>query len=178
MEMVFLPIVEGEQTVKLAAGPLRERLQARVKDGLIPNAPPHRNRYTITDDTDGEMTIQSESLATSAFVGLNRIALKLQPEGESTLVRYRIEFWEWVKFGIKISAFFFLVSIALLLTLPSLPSWSTGGAVEKYGLTFCRVWIAAFGIFFGLLWPWILAAIHRPRVNVLFSKILNQLSEA
>ena len=172
--MVFLPIVDGVKAFAAAPADLKRRMTERVAAGLIPGAPAHRNRYRVTSEAPNALTIESQDLWSSAFVGLNRIELTLEPDGNGTRARFRITFWRWVRYGLALGSIFLTTMLVLLIVLPHLPAWTTGHAVERFGLAFCRIWIAGFGLFFGLLWPFILSAMHRPRVKALFTKILSE----
>lgn len=176
--MRLLPWFEGGRRVGAGPDDVREAFTARVRAGLVPNAPATRNRYRITAEGPGQVVVESASALTSWFVGLNRIRLTLEPDAGGTRLRYRVEFRAWLRYAFLLGSVFIVLALALVLALPHLPAWTTGRTVERIGTGWATALIVSQGVFWGLVWPWALSAFHGPRARRLFERILDETAGA
>ncbi|MFQ5526303.1 MAG: hypothetical protein ACE5GX_08575 [Thermoanaerobaculia bacterium] len=169
------PSFEGVWRPGTLSADFARKLAARVRTGLLPAAKAKRNRYEILTETDSSLHFRSTTLLTGANIGWNDVELRADP-GQGR-VTYRVEFWAWTRFcvllGLALGAVF-----AALVVLPVL----TGTYLfsESYYPSQAEVLYFALPmmIFWCLVWPWILVAMHKRPARRGFEGLLREVNES
>lgn len=168
----FVPRFEGTHRVTVDRDSFLRRMEQRVRGGLFPGASDARNRYDLVRHGSGGLTLDARGWAAEAMIGLNHIELEVTPHGSGSQIDYRVHFWGWTKFCVKLSAFFLVMGTVVFFAVPYFPaSWSNGVPVDL-----SRWFLAASTLFWGGLWPWILTAMHRPHARRALLRILTEVA--
>lgn len=151
------PAFEG--ALEAAAPPdALERVARRVQRGDFPAVGGSRQRYGVTPVADDEargyrearatrrMRIVATDWPTRLAIGLNEIDLSLDARGR---LSYRVSFREWARFPRWMAIGFTSITLAVAAVLALVGPPISSGA-----------WVGvASGLFWGGLWPWLLAGI-------------------
>jgi len=119
------------------------------------------------------ITVRAADWSTAFNVGLNDIELRLSPPAS---VHYRVRFWRWASYAFGLSGVLGLIGITLLLTLDVRGYIATHGESRIPGLSLDQnvtaVWVIV--LFFGVVWPWILIAWHKPSLRKVITRIIQE----
>ncbi len=171
----FLPRFSGRYEAATEPAALLARFRERAARGLLSNANHRRDRYRTEPAPGGGLRCEAASFATAINVGLNRI--ELRPAGERA-IDYEVRYPVWTAFaagmggllGVLLAASWFLFDI--------------GGRLDRHdplvGPQFIspgRAKLIFWGLtgFWGLLWPWLLAAFHKPFARRALLRVLRAL---
>jgi hypothetical protein len=153
------------------------RLARRVEAGFLMGRPHFRSRYAVVSQTGEELEIRSEDFWTDFNVGLNDITLRLARDGA---VEYHVTFWRWVRGGVVLCTT--MAALLLLLYLLPLPEYWSIAAQVNHGsprerlLNHAIFWGSM--VWFGIAWPWVLAALHGRFAEGLLRRILGEVDAA
>ena len=143
----------------------------RVESGFLMGRPHFRSRYAIALHAGGELAIRSTDFWTDFNVGLNDISLRVAGDGA---IEYRVTFARWLRGSILLCAA--LVTVLLLLYVLPLPAGLSIADRLRHGTpaarTLNQVFFWASMVWWGLAWPWVLAALHRRFAKGLLLRIL------
>ena len=149
------------------------RVARRVEAGFLSGAPHFRSRYAIALHAGDELAIRSEGSWTDFNVGLNDIALRVAGDGA---IEYRVTFTRWLRGSIVLCGA--LVAVLLLLYFLPLPAGLSIADQLRQGTpaaqTMNRVTFWGSLAWWGLAWPWVLAAFHRRFAEGLLLRILEE----
>jgi hypothetical protein len=153
------------------------RVARRVEAGFLSGAPHFRSRYAIALHAGDELAIRSEGSWTDFNVGLNDIALRVAGDGA---IEYRVTFTRWLRGSIVLCGA--LVAVLLLLYFLPLPAGLSIADQLRQGTpaaqTMNRVTFWGSLAWWGLAWPWVLAAFHRRFAEGLLLRILGEVDAA
>ena len=164
---LFAPATSGTFSAKLSPNFI-SGLAERVRGGLFPMAAKNSNAYEVTAQNDNTLQFRSTSIWTGINVGLNDVSVKLnQPDR----VEYTIRYWTWTKYAVALCLVLFLAGVLAI----------TAGRMVLPAAWFVEFdrspWIGiSMLVFWGLLWPWVLTAIHKKSVRRCFEQILNEVN--
>jgi len=166
---VFAPQFSGKARIETPGAAFLDRFKDRVEIGLLTGHPHWRSRYVVTDHTDSELAFRASGIATGINIGLNDVRMRLSPNGGiEYLVSYRI----WAAYCVILGA---LLGVALVLTVTVMG----GGTPESYLVRYSgfneQTSLILFGgmvVFWGLIWPWILIAWHKPFARRALNRII------
>jgi hypothetical protein len=162
----LLPTFEGRITAKGVPHDFASRLAERVRTGLIVPGSRRRANYTIASEGRDRLVFRAADVSTAISVGLNEVEVERR---DGATLAYRVRYWRWTLYGVGLCA-----AICVVLTV--------------YGLVWGRddIRAHAFGpllfwaqvVFWGLAWPWILTAVHKPFATRTLEGILRDILEA
>jgi hypothetical protein len=165
----FSPRTEGRAFLARVAG--------RVEAGFLPGRPHFRSRYAVVSRSGDELAIRSENFWTDFNVGLNDITLRLARDGA---VEYHVTFRRWLRGGLVLCAAF-AAALLLVYVLPLPESLSVSAQVNR-GSPAERAMNQTFFwgslVWWGVAWPWVLAALHRRPAEGLLRRILGEVDAA
>lgn len=174
MLTLFRPRFSGTHRVGQVSHDLIPTLSNRLSTvGLLPLAPPRRNRYRVVRVARNGLHFRSTSLLTAINVGLNDVRLTVDPAQGA--IRYEVSYWTWAKYAIALS-FGICLAIAAFMLPPAfgvslLPAQYYGASSQA------MLWIGVpMLVFWGLVWPWILIAIHKRQAAKLLLRILDEVN--
>ena len=167
----------GRFTPHTEARAFLTRVARRVEAGFLSGQPNFRSRYAIALHAGDELAIRSEGSWTDSNVGLNDISLRVAGDGA---IEYRVTFTRWLRGTIVLCAA--LVAVLLLLYFLPLPAWLSISDHLRLGTpaaqTMNRVFFWVSMAWWGLAWPWVLAAVHRRYAEGLLLRILGEVDAA
>lgn len=153
------------------------RLADRVEAGLLMGRPHFRSRYSVVTRSADELVIRSDGFWTDFNVGLNDITMRLATDGS---IEYEVTFWRWLRGGIILCGVLGLVLVACnVLPLPE--PWSIAAELRRRPPSeqpFYNAFFWGSVVWWGLLWPWVLAALHRGPANGCLRRILGEVDAA
>jgi len=153
------------------------RVARRVEAGFLLGRPHFRSRYAVVSQSGDELAIRSENFWTDFNVGLNDISLRLAPGGA---VEYHVTFSRWLRGSlVTCGALAVLLFLAYLLPLPE--SISIAAQMRRVSPAERRLGQAIFWgslVWWGIAWPWVLAAVHRRPAEGLLRHILGEVDAA
>ena len=153
------------------------RVARRVEAGFLLGRPHFRSRYAVASRSGDELEIRSENFWTDYNVGLNDITLRLARDGA---IEYQVTFWRWLRGCLVLcGALAVVLLLAYLLPLPesiSLSAQMRRTSPAEGGLGQAIFWGSL--IWWGLAWPWVLAALHRRPAEGLLRRILGEVDAA
>jgi hypothetical protein len=172
-----LAAFHGRYTPRTEGGAFLARLARRVEAGFLTGHPNFRSRYAVVSRSGDQLVIRSENLWTDFNVGLNDISLRLAPDGA---VEYDVAFARWLRAGLLLGA---VIAAGLLLAyvLPLTEGVSVAAQMRRAppgqrGLGYAIYWGSL--VWWCLLWPWVLAAVHRRPAEGLLRRILAEVDAA
>lgn len=171
--MNFSPQIEGAVAIRSDAPHFIEALRRRVGAGLLTGQPHPRSNYGITGSHSGHLVVRAADWWTAINVGLNEVDLDLRRAGS---VRYRVRYWRWARYAIALSGILGGIGIALLLSV------DVRGYIAQHpnsmlpGLSLDQnlfiAWIMV--LFWGLVWPWLLIAMHKQPLHGLVVRVITE----
>lgn len=146
----FSPTYRGSIELDTVPADFTDRIERRVESGLFVPGSRTRANYVVCDKSPDQIRFMANDFLTAYNIGLNTVVLKRT--GQHTIT-YRGRFWKWALFAV-VQAFVIATLIGLaLLALP-------GAREQISGYPGGLLLVGALLVFFGLIWPWILVAIH------------------
>ncbi|TMQ48294.1 MAG: hypothetical protein E6K72_13215 [Candidatus Eisenbacteria bacterium] len=165
----FAPRTEGRTFLALVA--------RRVEAGFLMGRPHFRSRYAVASKSGDELAIRSEDFWTDFNVGLNDVTLRLMRDG---VVEYDVRFGRWLRGCLLLcGTIALLLLFAYALPLPAHLSFAAQmrhASPRERGLGNAIFWGSL--IWWGLAWPWVLAAFHRRPAEGLLRGILGEVDAA
>ena len=160
MLKIFRPEFSGTYSPESLRPDFIAALAQRVRGGLFPFASERRNRYVVMSESEKELRFRSEGVLTSISIGLNDVQVEVAlGKGSPPQVCYEVTYFGWARYGVILCG---AIGIALVAC------WSLFGerlGARKSGAN-AIFWVVV--IFWGFVWPWILAALHkRPAAKAL-----------
>ncbi|HKQ56746.1 MAG TPA: hypothetical protein VJY35_02655 [Candidatus Eisenbacteria bacterium] len=160
----FMPQFSGQ----LALDPLPEdfatRLQRRVESGLLVAGRRDRADYQVMGRDRSGIHFVSRGFLTTYNVGLNDVTVN---RAGGNQVRYHVTFWGWTRLAV-------LQGLLLGTTLATvyLLSARFRDDVASHASGAWLFW--GMGMFWSLVWPWVLTALHRPHAERALRRILHE----
>ncbi len=162
----FLPRLEGRLPADLPKDTLA-RVAKAVRDGRFQPGSAFRTQYVLVFEEPDRIRFQARTLLTAIGVGLNDVTLMRQPDGG---IAYFVSFYRWFFYALTITLVGLAVPAGMLfgrIFAPVLglhPAFGRGGAEVD-------VFLGAI-LVLGLLWPFILTAMHKPVVRGLLEQLV------
>ncbi len=142
---LFLPQFEGRVAVLQIPHDFTARVAARVRTGLIAPGIRRRAEYEVESLSADRIAFRATTLSTAIAVGLNEVVVE-RKAGE---IFYRARYWKWTLYCVTLGAVLFVVLMACCLL------WAhIAHPVDRLQLFF-------HAGFWGLIWPWLLTALHK-----------------
>ena len=163
---IFLPHIEGTLEVGRVPEDLPGAIRRRVENGLFQPGVRKRANYVVRREAKDAIDFGAADWWTALAIGLNEVQVRRLSDGR---LAYSITFWRWAGYVIGLGA---VLGAALLGS--SLLEYVRRQVREQGGL----VVFLAIVLFWAVVWPWILIAVHRLVVRKQLERILRQLVEA
>lgn len=147
----FIPEFDGQLELARIPDDFIARIRKRVEEGLLLRGNRRRANYAVRSAGSDEITFGAEDFLTAYNVGLNDVSVRRS--GAHT-VSYHVTFWRWTWTAVAHGAILglvFLISFLFVQELRRDVAAYDNGPLMFWGIV----------VFFCLLWPWILTAIHR-----------------
>jgi len=163
---MFSPAYEG--VIELGAVPddFTERVARRVESGLLVPGSRRRADYVVRSRSQDAVSFAARGFWTAYNVGLNEV--ELRRDGLHRIA-YHGSFRRWAAYaaihGLALTG-------AILAVVLAWPGARDQVSQTPYG------WPVLLGllVFFGLLWPWVLVAIHRRMVPWSLVRIVQEVA--
>lgn len=175
--MLNMASTDGTATIRSQASAFFAAFARRIQSGLLAGAPSRRNRYVITRQAADGLGFRATNAWTAYNVGLNEVELNADPHGS---VHYRVRYPRWAEFVIVGGAVLFGLLAVTFLLLDMREYIAANRFSQVPGLTLDQNVAVAWGIalFFGLVWPWVLIALHKAPLRRLMGHIINEVDAA
>lgn len=172
MLAAFHPSFRGVYRPEVLADDFIDRLAARVESGLFPMASAGRNRYAITERLGTRLRFQSVGIATGINIGLNDVAVRVDDRAPE--ISYEVSYWAWAKYSLFLCAGIAgVLGLVLLATLLGLPM--SYGHLHLPTTLLLPIFVP-MTLFWGVLWPWILIALHKRPAAKCLTRILDEVN--
>jgi hypothetical protein len=159
----FVPKFDGRLEVDQIPNDFVARIRKRVEEGfLVRGYRSRRTSYTVRSATSDEIILAAENFLTAYNVGLNNVHVR---RGGPTTLLYQVSFWRWTWTAVAHGA---MLGLLLLVCFATIPEMRREVAAYSFG----PVILTGLLVFFSLLWPWILTAVHRPIAKKTLLRIL------
>jgi len=170
---LFAPTFGGSFVPRLEGRVFLDRFARRVEAGLLMGRPHFRSRYSVVNRSSDELVIRSNDFWTDFNVGLNDITLRLGRDGA---IEYRVTFWRWLRGGV---VFCGAMGVAFLVMyfLPLPEPWNITAQLKRYPPSWEPFFWGSL-VWWGVIWPWVLAAAHRGPANRFLRHILGEVDAA
>lgn len=157
----FRPSFEGTLSAEHVPDDFFERVQRRVRDGLLVPGRRARANYRVTSASSQGLVIEAGDFLTAYAIGLNHVELR---RSGSATISYRVRFARWNRYAVIHGALIGL-ALALAYLVPAVQA-----DVHRYPNGPWIFW--GMVLFWSLVWPWILTAIHRPFARKALERIM------
>jgi len=165
----FRPEFEGVYSPPTLHPQILEGLASRIRDlALFPGAGPRRNRYEVIEWTPTTLSFQSTSLLAGINVGLNDVVLSMDPNQKE--ISFKVRYWTWTRYCLFLSG----MIASLLALFLCIPLWISHALPEGPVGAWILSGIVLMLVFWGLLWPWILVALHKKPAKGCLVHLLNE----
>ncbi len=175
--MLSLASVEGTVTIRSQARAFLDAFARRIESGLLAGASARRNRYVVTRRAPDGLEFKAVDGWTAFNVGLNEVALEVTSPG---ILRYRVRYPRWARYAVGLAAFLGALMAATFLVIDIRTYIATHRLSQIPGLTVDQnlavAW--ALAVFFFLVWPWILIALHKGPLRNLLVQIIGEVDAA
>ena len=163
--------VDGSENVQAPPQAFVDAFARRVETGLLPGANPGRTHYVVTRKSADGLTFRAAGWLTAITVGLNDVDLSVSPPGRA---RFTIRYPRWAAFVLAGGVAFTVIFFAALLAIDIRSYIAQHAASRVPGLTIDQDVALAWGmgLFWGLLWPWILILLHRRPLRRLMRRLI------
>ncbi|HKW58658.1 MAG TPA: hypothetical protein VJR46_02765 [Candidatus Dormibacteraeota bacterium] len=160
----FSPTYEGVIEVAAVPDDFSDRMARRVQTGLLSPGSRRRADYVVRSQSRDAISFAARGFWTAYAIGLNEVELRRE---SLQRIAYHGSFRRWATYaaihGLLLSVF----------VLAAVVVWSDGRrelAQTTYG------WPLFLGLlaFFGLVWPWLLVAMHRRIVPRSLERIVRE----
>lgn len=160
----LLPQFEGHLTVDPLPEDFATLIQRRVESGLLAPGRLDRADYEITSKDRSGLTFVARGLLTTYNVGLNDVTVD---RSGANRIRYHVSYWGWTRIAVMHGL---LLGSVLALAFALYPPMRRDVAAYPHGLAL--VW--GMAAFWGLVWPWLLSALHKPHAEQALRRILGE----
>ena len=162
--MRMVPEFEGDLSLRAIPDDFVERVRRRVEGGLLQPGNRVRADYRVRSSDRDSIAFGAEGFATAYAIGLNEVRLRRVGRDQ---VHYQVSFWRWTWAAVVHGALMGVVLTAMYLVMPSVRR-DVGLYPAGPAIFWCMVG------FWGLLWPWILAAGHRGHAERALRRVLSE----
>ncbi len=172
MVKIFFPGLPGTYSPERISENFPDKLARRVQSGVLPRAPKSRNRYVIGSKTKDRMTFSSSGLWTGISVGLNDVEVHLDKNSIPPRILYRVKYWVWTQYCVILGL---AIGISIIASRYYLfPGWFAkwGYGQPEFFYSYGEI------IFWCILWPWILVALHKKPVSKLLKRIFDEVNQS
>lgn len=159
----FRPAFEGSVSADPVPDDVFDRIERRLADGLLVPGSRRRASYRVTTRSADSLEFEAVGFLTAYAIGLNHVRLQ---RTDRTTIAYQVDFARWNRYAVIHGLLVGLAAGAPCL-IPSVWHDVRGYA---YGP---QVYLGMVS-FWGLAWPWLLTAIHRPFARNALERILRQ----
>ena len=162
--MRMIPEFEGDLALGTVPDDFVERIRRRVESGLLQPGSRTRADYRVRSSDRDSIVFGAEGFSTAYAIGLNEVRLSRVGRDQ---VHYQVSYWRWTRAAVAHSALIGLVLAALYASLPGVRR-----DVSLYPAGKVIFW-SMVG-FWGLVWPWLLAAWHRGFAERALRRVLSE----
>ncbi|HZL84387.1 MAG TPA: hypothetical protein VFD07_03315 [Candidatus Krumholzibacteria bacterium] len=155
----FLPQFEGHIAVPQIPRDFTARVAERVRTGLIAPGSRRRAEYEVESLSADCIAFRATALSTAIAVGLNEVVV----ERKAAEIFYRARYWRWTLYCVTLGAVLFVILMAGSFVWPQI-----AGSADR-SLLFLHAG------FWGLVWPWLLTAMHKRFAARCLERILREL---
>jgi hypothetical protein len=169
--MLAFASTEGTSTIAAPAPAFVAAFARRVESGLL--ASRSRNHYVTVGQGADHLDFRAADWPTALNVGLNDVHLIVTPDHS---VRYTIRYRRWALFVLMMSAAFLILIASILLMMDMRGYIETHSASRVPGLSTNQNLAVAWGmgLFWGLVWPWVLIFLHKRPLRRLMERIISE----
>jgi len=161
----LLPYFSGIYKPQKLSPTILETLAQRVRaKKVFPWASARRNQYVIVEQSHQKLRFRATTLWTGAFLGLNDVTLRTDKVPGA--VHYSVSYWIWAGYCIGLGLF---IAAAILGSIALLPFPAEKAQIRAYPWAFWGLLL-----FWCLIWPWILIAMHKLFVPKALIRILEE----
>ena len=172
--MSILPEVEGTVSIASSSDRFFHACRQRVAAGLLTGQPHPRSNYMVSGASHDHLEIRAADWRTTINVGLNTMVLRYAHPGT---IHYRIRYWPWAQFAIRLSGGMGLIGVVLLL------GFDVRGYIANHessmipGLSIEQNWRIAWlmVLFWGFVWPWLLISLHKRPLRGLIARLISEM---
>ncbi|HKW50663.1 MAG TPA: hypothetical protein VJQ53_02930 [Candidatus Eisenbacteria bacterium] len=160
----FIPEFEGELELARIPDDFVARMRKRVEVGLLWPGIKSRANYSVRSAGRDEINFGADDLLTAYNVGLNDVSVRRQG---SNAVHYHVNYWRWTWTAVAHGAILGTIIVVCAFFIPDMRrqiDTTPNGLYLFAGLL----------LFFCLLWPWILTALHRSFAEKALRRILSE----
>jgi len=158
----FIPEFEGDLELVRVPDDFVTRIRKRVEGGLLQPGNRRRANYAVRSSGRDEIEFSAEDLLTAYSIGLNDVRVERR---NPNVIHYHVTFWRWVRIAVTHGL---ILAIGLLVCAAVLPTFRR--QVESYPQGYPV--LVGMVVFWCVLWPWILTAIHRRSAEGTLRRIL------
>lgn len=163
----FRPEVTGEFTSNRATPDLLARMERRVGAGLFIPGQRARANYRVCASSRDSLEFEAVGFLTAWNVGLNHV--RLMRTGPTT-TSFEIRFDRWTRYCVM-HGVLLVTAFTVTYGLSSVLRASVDSSPERALLFWGSL------AFWGIAWPWLLTALHRPVARNVLERILREESE-
>ena len=160
----FIPEFEGDLELARIPDDFVARVRKRVEAGLFLPGSRSRANYSVRSAGRDDITFRADDLLTAYNVGLNDVSVRRR--GPSAL-HYHAKYWRWTWSAVAHGAILGLILVLCATTIPDMRQ-----QIDSY--PFGLFLFLGIGVFFSLLWPWLLTALHRKFAEKALRRILSE----
>ncbi len=158
----FIPEFHGDLEVPRIPDDFVVRMRKRVEEGLFVPGNRRRAKYSVRSAGRDEITFGADDFLTAYNVGLNEVSVR---QRGSCAVQYQAKFWRWTWTTLAHGAVLGLMMVISAVAIPDVRR-----QVDSYA--FGPLLFGVLLLFWSVLWPWILTAIHRRFAEKALRRIL------
>jgi hypothetical protein len=160
----FSPVYDGTIEVLALPDDFTELIARRVESGLLVPGSRGRANYVVRSKSHDAVAFSAVGFWTQYAFGLNEVELK---RAGPKSVTYHGSFWRWTLYA-AINAL--ALAIVILFGILFWP----GARAQISSYSWGWLYVGALFAFFGLVWPWLLVAIHRRVVPRTLERIVRE----
>jgi hypothetical protein len=162
---------EGTESVQAQPQAFVDGFARRIESGLLRGAVPRRTHYVVTRESADGLAFRAAGWLTAITVGLNDVELSASPPGR---VRFTVRYPRWSAFVLAGGVAFTVIFSAALLAIDIRSYIAQHAASRVPGLSLDQDVALAWGmgLFWGLVWPWILILLHRQPLRRLMRRLI------
>ncbi len=173
----FAPQFSGTVKIKSPMAPFLSQFKQRIESGRLAGQPHWRMRYAVSKFSDHELTFAASTFMSAINVGLNRVTLReLGPNQIEYNVTYRI----WAAYCIGLGALLALLGVAFYFLVDIGKEIAHQRVVPDPALNLAIGTAIYWGsiIGWGILWPWVLIALHKSPVRKFLLRVIDEVDAA
>ncbi len=176
MNNPFAPRGTGTWTTEKLSKDIIPALTDRIRHGgLFPKATNRRNNYEILESGYDRLHFRSVGILAGITIGLNDVRISIDHTCANTLV-YSFKYRTWAKYSIYLclGILIFLAGNLFIFRSAIPPDYFSEFKPANNGQLVAILLFSGNAVFWGLLWPWILIAIHRKHAARFLEYILKE----